>query len=187
MATATAIRNIGKVVQHRSGLASIRAEHLPEAQQRASDSPARRRTAPDIHVTVEGSSTSDATRCAPSHLSTTGRVVRGHGSRRLTRGPITVPVGGTSVGRILNVLVSRWQTAAPIPKDRQALPIHRSARTSDNLEPRREIFRGGHSRFVDLVAPFVKGGKIGLFGGAGVRKTSFHHGVDQTTVAKDRR
>ena len=65
---------------------------------------------------------------------------------------------------------SRWTTAPPIPADAQRWPIHRKRPDFVDLEPKTEIFETG-IKVVDLIAPFVKGGKIGLFGGAGVGKT----------------
>ena len=87
-----------------------------------------------------------------------------------TGGPITVPVGAPALGRILNVLGEPVDNGAPIPKDALRWPIHRKRPDFVNLEPKTEIFETG-IKVVDLIAPFVKGGKIGLFGGAGVGKT----------------
>src|SRR5215204_481744 len=74
------------------------------------------------------------------------------------------------IGRILNVLGEPVDNGAPIPKDALRWPIHRKRPDFVNLEPKTEVFETG-IKVVDLIAPFVKGGKIGLFGGAGVGKT----------------
>ncbi len=87
-----------------------------------------------------------------------------------TGGPITVPVGDAALGRILNVLGEPVDNGPPIPDDIERWPIHREAPAFDTLEPKTEVFETG-IKVVDLIAPFVKGGKIGLFGGAGVGKT----------------
>jgi F-type H+-transporting ATPase subunit beta len=102
-------------------------------------------------------------------MSTTDGVERG---MRVTDtgSPITVPVGVPALGRILNVLGEPVDNGAPIPKDALRWPIHRPSPDFVDLEPKTEIFETG-IKVIDLVAPFVKGGKIGLFGGAGVGKT----------------
>jgi F-type H+/Na+-transporting ATPase subunit beta len=102
-------------------------------------------------------------------MSTTDGVERG---MRVTDtgSPITVPVGLPALGRILNVLGEPVDNGAPIPKDALRWAIHRPSPDFVDLEPKTEIFETG-IKVIDLVAPFVKGGKIGLFGGAGVGKT----------------
>ena len=87
---------------------------------------------------------------------------------------ITVPVGEPSLGRILNVLGEPVDEMGPVGGENgdapERWPIHRAAPRFDDLEPRTEIFETG-IKVVDLLAPYVKGGKTGLFGGAGVGKT----------------
>jgi F-type H+-transporting ATPase subunit beta len=85
-------------------------------------------------------------------------------------GPISVPVGNVPLGRILNVLGDPVDGGPDIPKDTERWPIHRETPKFVDLEPKTEIFETG-IKVIDLIAPFVKGGKIGLFGGAGVGKT----------------
>src|SRR5581483_508065 len=87
-----------------------------------------------------------------------------------TGAPISVPVGTPALGPILNVLGEPVDNGAPIPKDALRWPIHRKRPDFVNLEPKTEVFETG-IKVIDLIAPFVKGGKIGLFGGAGVGKT----------------
>jgi F-type H+-transporting ATPase subunit beta len=84
--------------------------------------------------------------------------------------PITVPVGKPALGRILNVVGEPVDEGAPIPKDAERWPIHRGTPPFVDLEPKTQVFETG-IKVIDLIAPFVKGGKIGLFGGAGVGKT----------------
>jgi F-type H+-transporting ATPase subunit beta len=86
-----------------------------------------------------------------------------------TGGPISVPVGERTLGRIFNVLGDVIDEAGDVPTG-ERWPIHRDAPDFDQLNPTEEIFETG-IKVVDLLAPYVKGGKIGLFGGAGVGKT----------------
>jgi F-type H+/Na+-transporting ATPase subunit beta len=86
-----------------------------------------------------------------------------------TGAPISVPVGEPTLGRIFNVLGEAIDEGDQ-PDAKESWPIHRPAPTLDQLEPTIEVFHTG-IKVVDLVAPFVKGGKIGLFGGAGLGKT----------------
>ena len=102
-------------------------------------------------------------------MSSTDGVVRGMEVVD-TGGPITVPVGKAALGRILNVLGEPVDEGAPIPADTERWPIHRETPKFVDLEPKTQLFETG-IKVIDLIAPFVKGGKIGLFGGAGVGKT----------------
>ena len=86
-----------------------------------------------------------------------------------TGAPIMVPVGKAVLGRILNVLGQPVDNAGPIETD-EYLPIHRDAPSFEEQETETEIFETG-IKVIDLLAPYIKGGKIGLFGGAGVGKT----------------
>ncbi|MCW3004096.1 MAG: atpD, partial [Conexibacter sp.] len=86
-----------------------------------------------------------------------------------TGGPITVPVGEMTLGRIFNVLGDVIDEGEPI-EVKERWPIHRTAPTVENLTPTTEMFETG-IKVIDLLAPYAKGGKVGLFGGAGVGKT----------------
>jgi F-type H+/Na+-transporting ATPase subunit beta len=86
-----------------------------------------------------------------------------------TGGPITVPVGPATLGRIFNVLGDAIDLGGPVENE-ERWPIHRPAPTVENLTPTTEMFETG-IKVVDLLAPYAKGGKVGLFGGAGVGKT----------------
>jgi F-type H+/Na+-transporting ATPase subunit beta len=88
---------------------------------------------------------------------------------RDTGSPITVPVGKRTLGRIFNLLGEPIDGAGEVEHD-DRWPIHRKAPSVENLTPTREIFETG-IKVVDLLAPYAKGGKVGLFGGAGVGKT----------------
>ncbi len=83
--------------------------------------------------------------------------------------PIKVPVGENTLGRIFNVLGEPIDDGKPF-KAKSTLPIHRSAPTFAEQSVKQEIFVTG-IKVIDLIAPFVKGGKVAVFGGAGVGKT----------------
>ena len=102
-------------------------------------------------------------------MSTTDGVVRGMEALD-TGAAISVPVGAPALGRILNVLGEPVDNGADIPASVERWPIHRKRPDFVDLEPKTQIFETG-IKVIDLIAPFVKGGKIGLFGGAGVGKT----------------
>ncbi|ASF40882.1 ATP synthase subunit beta [Halobacillus halophilus] len=84
--------------------------------------------------------------------------------------PISVPVGEVTLGRVFNVLGNNIDLDEPLSDDVRRDPIHREAPVFENLATETEILETG-IKVVDLLAPYVKGGKIGLFGGAGVGKT----------------
>jgi F-type H+-transporting ATPase subunit beta len=86
-----------------------------------------------------------------------------------TGGGITVPVGETTLGRVLNVIGQPVDNLGPVNSE-QRYPIHRHAPTLDEQSTEMEMFETG-IKVVDLIQPFLRGGKIGLFGGAGVGKT----------------
>jgi F-type H+-transporting ATPase subunit beta len=84
-------------------------------------------------------------------------------------GPIRVPVGHGTLGRIMNVIGEPVDQLGPIVTEKK-YPIHRQAPAFDQQSTRAEMFETG-VKVIDLIQPFLKGGKIGLFGGAGVGKT----------------
>jgi len=87
-----------------------------------------------------------------------------------TGAPISVPVGPATLGRIFNVLGEPIDLGEPIPADVERRAIHQNAPRVEDLVPTTEMFETG-IKVVDLLAPYAKGGKVGLFGGAGVGKT----------------
>ena len=101
-------------------------------------------------------------------MSATDGLVRGMEAVDTGR-PISVPVGDATLGRIFNVLGEPVDDA-PAPKDAPQLPIHRQAPEYNDIASTAEILETG-IKVVDLLVPYLKGGKIGLFGGAGVGKT----------------
>ncbi|UEL49397.1 MULTISPECIES: F0F1 ATP synthase subunit beta [Terrisporobacter] len=108
----------------------------------------------------------DTVRCIS--MSATDGLVRGMEAID-TGKPISVPVGDATLGRIFNVLGEPVDDE-PAPKDAPELPIHRSAPEYNDIASTAEILETG-IKVVDLLVPYLKGGKIGLFGGAGVGKT----------------
>jgi F-type H+-transporting ATPase subunit beta len=101
-------------------------------------------------------------------MSSTDGLVRGM-SVEDTGAPISVPVGRPSLGRIFNVLGEPIDEAGPVDV-KETLPIHRPAPSFEEQSTEQEMLETG-IKVVDLLAPYSKGGKIGLFGGAGVGKT----------------
>src|ERR1700758_48345 len=83
-----------------------------------------------------------------------------------TGGPITVPVGRETLGRVLNVIGEPVDQLGPI-NAKEKRPIHRQAPAFEEQSTSEEMFETG-VKVIDLIQPFLKGGKIGLFGGAGV-------------------
>ncbi|MTI46862.1 F0F1 ATP synthase subunit beta [Sporosalibacterium faouarense] len=108
----------------------------------------------------------DTVRCIA--MGSTDGLVRGMDAVN-TGAPITIPVGKTTLGRLFNVLGETIDEGEAI-KPEKTSPIHRSAPTFEEQETATAIFETG-IKVIDLIAPYAKGGKIGLFGGAGVGKT----------------
>jgi F-type H+-transporting ATPase subunit beta len=170
MATAVATKNIGKVVQVIGPVLDVEfeAEHLPEIYNALSIDA----VAPDgsrVTVVAEVQQHVGRNTVRAVAMSSTDAVVRGMDVVD-TGAAISVPVGAPALGRILNVLGEPVDNGAPIPATAERWPIHRGSPEFVALEPKTEVFETG-IKVIDLIAPFVKGGKIGLFGGAGVGKT----------------
>jgi len=108
----------------------------------------------------------DTVRCVS--MQSTDGLVRGMQAVD-TGGPITVPVGRETLGRVFNLLGDTIDKKGPI-EVKQRLPIHRLPPSFEEQVPAVEMFETG-IKVVDLICPYAKGGKIGLFGGAGVGKT----------------
>ena len=107
------------------------------------------------------------TRCIA--MSSTDGLVRGMVAED-TGAPITVPVGDACLGRVFNVLGQTVDNNPEPVKNTVSLPIHRKAPSFEEQETSTQILETG-IKVVDLIAPYSRGGKIGLFGGAGVGKT----------------
>ena len=162
--------NIGKVVQVIGPVVDVRfdAGHLPaiyNAIHIYHDHKAHDRQ--KIVVEVMQHLGDDTVRCVA--MSSTDGMTRNMEAED-TGAPISVPVGEGVLGRIFNVLGETVDhDPAPVVAD-EKWPIHRPAPKFDDLSPDTQILETG-IKVVDLIAPYVKGGKIGLFGGAGVGKT----------------
>ena len=120
----------------------------------------------DIIVEVEQHIGEDTVRCVAMHP--TDGLARGMKAID-TGGPIEVPVGVEVLGRVMNVIGEPVDRLGPIQTTRR-YPIHRPPPTLDDQNTLLEMFETG-IKVIDLIQPFLKGGKIGLFGGAGVGKT----------------
>jgi F-type H+-transporting ATPase subunit beta len=170
MATATTTRNVGRVVQVIGPVLDVEfdADALPELYTALSVKGSGAEGF-DVNVVAEVQQHIGRNQVRAVAMSSTDAVVRGMEALD-TGGPISVPVGAAALGRILNVLGEPVDNGAPIPASAPRWPIHRKRPDFVDLEPKTEVFETG-IKVVDLIAPFVKGGKIGLFGGAGVGKT----------------
>src|ERR1700754_236731 len=120
----------------------------------------------DVILEVEQQLGEGRVRCVA--MQATEGMVRGMNAIDLG-GPITVPVGRETLGRVLNVIGEPVDELGPVNATEHR-PIHRGAPAFDEQSTREEMFETG-VKVVDLIQPFLKGGKIGLFGGAGVGKT----------------
>jgi len=120
----------------------------------------------DIIVEVEQHLGEDTVRCLSMHP--TDGLSRGMKAIDMG-GPIEVPVGTETLGRVMNVIGEPVDHMGPI-KAKTKYPIHRLPPTLEEQSTRLEMFETG-IKVIDLIQPFLKGGKIGLFGGAGVGKT----------------
>ncbi|MBL8982408.1 MAG: F0F1 ATP synthase subunit beta, partial [Gemmatimonadetes bacterium] len=166
MSTATA----GKVVQVIGPVLDVEfdADKLPELYN-ALEVKGRTDAGDDVHVIAEVQQHIGRNQVRAVAMSSSDGVSRGMDAVD-TGAAISVPVGAPALGRILNVLGEPVDNGEPIPASAERWPIHRKRPDFVNLEPKTEVFETG-IKVIDLIAPFVKGGKIGLFGGAGVGKT----------------
>jgi F-type H+-transporting ATPase subunit beta len=121
-----------------------------------------------VHLTAEVQQHIGRNQVRAVAMSSTDGVVRGMEVVD-TGAPITVPVGPETLGRIFNLLGEPIDELGPVETEERR-PIHQDPPPFPDLEPKTEIFETG-IKVVDLLAPYVKGGKTGLFGGAGVGKT----------------
>ena len=123
----------------------------------------------NIHLTLEVAQHigNNTVRCIA--LDSTDGLVRGMHVLD-TGSPITVPVGKQTLGRIFNLLGEPLDERGPLAEPKKRAPIHRSPPSFEDQLPVRHIFETG-IKVIDLLAPYPKGGKVGLFGGAGVGKT----------------
>jgi F-type H+-transporting ATPase subunit beta len=169
--SAGAARRVGKVIQVIGPVLDVEFEpdHLPELYNALVVERPGENGLPPLKLVAEVQQHIGRNQVRAVAMSSTDGVVRGMEVVD-SGGPITVPVGKAALGRILNVLGDPVDEGAPIPASAERWPIHRETPKFVDLEPKTEVFETG-IKVIDLIAPFVKGGKIGLFGGAGVGKT----------------
>jgi F-type H+-transporting ATPase subunit beta len=170
MATATTNgsgKNVGQIIQVIGPTVDVRfePEHLPAINTALLIEDAEK----GIHLTVEVALHigDEVVRCVA--MASTDGLVRGM-SALDTGAPITVPVGRQTLGRVFNLLGEPIDQGPPVSDPGKRLPIHRSPPAFDEQETVTRIFETG-IKVVDFLAPYAKGGKIGLFGGAGLGKT----------------
>ncbi len=164
-------QRIGKVIQVIGPVLDVEfePEHLPEIYNALVVERPAGSDGPAVRLVAEIQQHIGRNQVRAVAMSSTDGVTRGMDAVD-TGQAITVPVGKAALGRILNVLGEPVDEGAPIAADAERWPIHRATPMFVDLEPKTEVFETG-IKVVDLIAPFVKGGKIGLFGGAGVGKT----------------
>ena len=157
-------KNIGKVVQVIGPVLDIRFQdgQLPELLSAIEIQNGDRKIVAEVAQHIGD----NVARCVS--MNATDGMVRGLDAVD-TGGPITVPVGDKCLGRIFNLL-GQPIDEKPAPEDVERWPIHRQPPSFEEQETSTEILETG-IKVVDLIAPYAKGGKIGLFGGAGVGKT----------------
>ena len=158
--------NIGKIVQIVGAVLDIRFEDEKNLPNLLNALEIKLENGDKIVAEVAQHIGNDTVRCIA--MSATDGLVRGMEAVD-TGAPISVPVGKETLGRVFNVLGEAIDLK-PMPEGVSLSPIHKEAPAYDELETKAEILETG-IKVVDLLAPYLKGGKIGLFGGAGVGKT----------------
>ncbi len=161
---------IGRVIQVIGPVVDLEfaAGHLPPIHNAVHIQNTAGKGSVDIDVTVEVQQHLGEGRVRTIAMEPTDGMQRGMKAEDLG-GPITIPVGPKALGRVMNVLGKPVDKMGPIDSEHR-LPIHREAPRLDEQNTKVEMFETG-LKVVDLLQPFMKGGKIGLFGGAGVGKT----------------
>jgi F-type H+-transporting ATPase subunit beta len=163
----SAEKNIGKIVQVIGPTVDVEfpSENLPPILNAIAIKDEKRHI--DVTAEVSLHVGDNVVRCIA--MSSTDGIVRGMPAVDLG-GPITVPVGTQSLGRIYNLLGEPIDGKGPLPHPEKRYPIHRPAPSFEDQATETSQLETG-IKVVDLLAPYPKGGKIGLFGGAGVGKT----------------
>ena len=180
MSTGKVIQVIGPVVD-----VEFPAGHLPNIYNALKVTQAENKAAgtPAVRITLEVASHLGENRVRGIAMSTTDGLTRGMDVQD-TGAPISVPVGRETLGRLINVLGEPVDEKGPIAT-KKTYPIHRPAPRLEDQDTKTEVLETG-IKVVDLLEPYSKGGKVGLFGGAGVGKTviimelinniALHHG-----------
>jgi F-type H+-transporting ATPase subunit beta len=162
--------NIGKVIQVSGPAVDVQFEEatMPPIYQALRVSSEGFKVPTPINVILEVEQHLGEGRVRTVAMEATDGMVRGMKATDLG-GPIRMPVGKQTLGRIVNVIGEPVDELGPIGET-QRMPIHRPAPLFDEQSTHEEMFETG-IKVIDLIQPFLKGGKIGLFGGAGVGKT----------------
>ena len=159
-------KNIGRVVQIQGPVIDVRFDdnHMPELL-----TAIKIALGNDKYLTIEVAQHigDDVVRCIS--MGPTEGLIRGMEAID-TGAPISVPVGEATLGRMFNVLGEEIDEQGKVPENTKRLPIHRAAPSFSEQTTESVILETG-IKVIDLLCPYVKGGKIGLFGGAGVGKT----------------
>lgn len=168
--TATAAEVVGRVIQVAGPAVDIQ---FPEGQIPVINTAVRITSegfdVPEpVNIIVEIAQHIGESRVRAIALQPTDGLVRGMKAESLGR-PVTVPVGKETLGRVLNVIGEPVDGMGPVPTEKR-LPIHREAPKFDEQSTNLQMFETG-IKVIDLLEPYLRGGKIGLFGGAGVGKT----------------
>ena len=180
MSTGKVIQVIGPVVDVEFPPGQLPNIHNAVRIEQAED---KKAGTPDIRLTLEIAQHLGENRVRGVAMSSTDGLVRGMLVKD-TGAPISVPVGRETLGRLINVLGEPVDERGPI-NTKKRYPIHRPAPALDEQDTKTEVLETG-IKVVDLLEPYSKGGKVGLFGGAGVGKTviimelinniALHHG-----------
>jgi len=167
-----ATQNVGKVIQIAGPAVDVEFSdgNLPPIYQALRVTSEGFKVPEPIDVVLEVQQHLGEGRVRTVAMQATDGMVRGMNALDLG-GPISVPVGKETLGRVINVIGEPVDQLGPI-KAAKRLPIHRLAPAFDEQATKAEMFETG-VKVIDLIQPFLKGGKIGLFGGAGVGKTVF--------------
>ena len=158
------VQNIGKVAQIIGAVLDIKfsSDSLPKLQNAIVVTAGDRKVVAEVSQHIGD----DTVRCIA--MSSTDGLVRGMDALD-TGAAISVPVGKATLGRLFNVLGEPIDEKGPVPT-KETSPIHRASPAFEDQETSTQIFETG-IKVIDLIAPYAKGGKVGLFGGAGVGKT----------------
>ncbi len=165
MATATAVGHIAQIIGSTFDV-EFEEDHLPEIYNAITVTAEQKGIKIQLTGEVQQHLGGNRVRCVA--LGSTDGLVRGMDVVD-TGGPVTVPVGKETLGRVFNLLGEPIDGRGEVHAE-ERWPIHREPPAFDQISPKTEVFETG-IKVVDLLTPFVRGGKIGLFGGAGLGKT----------------
>jgi F-type H+-transporting ATPase subunit beta len=162
--------NVGKIVEIKGVVIdAVFTERLPEIYSALRISIPERNGSPAVELVAEVQQHLGDDRVRAVAMDSTDGLARGLDVIDTGR-PITVPVGQPTLGRLWNVIGEPVDRGEPAPEGSERWQIHRDPPKFADLSAKLEIFETG-IKVIDLIAPYVKGGKVGLFGGAGLGKT----------------